>query len=605
MSKIKVLPVYPKFPLTFWSYKKSIEYTGKKAIMPPTGLATVVAMLPEDKFEVMRIIDLNVEDLKDEDIKNADVIMTSTMIVQEESHNEVVKRVHKFGKKVIAGGPFVTTYPERTKADYILAGEAEVVLEPFLMQFLKGTEQRIWTEENVRDVSKAKFSWSGKVSITETPLPRWDLLDLNNYFSAAIQYSRGCPFNCEFCDITKLFGRESRTKTPEQMIREFDALYATGHRGSVFIVDDNFIGNGKNVKELLPYIIKWQKEKKYPFSLFTEASMNLAWDSNKEILEGMHQAGFNLVFLGIESVDIDVLDKMHKVQNTKMSQLESVRKIQKAGLEVTAGFIIGSDGEKEDCFEKLFNFIQEAGIPVAMPGLLTAVRGTNLYNRLKAEGRIRTESKGNNTHQLSFNFKTELDEKFLLDGYKKLISKLFKANNYYQRCKTMIANLGQQHSYRRTNKEGIILLGKSLRRQLFRRGGLAYARYLAETALKNPRYFPKAVAQAIKFDHFSTITRETLEADNYIPHTENLYNNFVAKAKKVYEKRGKEINIKLDRISNKAQKIIIRAEKKYSKLHEDFRDNAKEALDILRNKIMQEVNKYRNIGVKYNSKVNS
>ena len=358
MDKIKVLPIYPKFPETFWSFGKTIKYVGKKAVMPPTGLATVLAMLPDEKFEAQRIIDLNVEPLTDEQIKSSDIIFTSTMIIQEDSHNEVVDKARFFGKKVVAGGPFVTTYPERTSADYIVAGEAEVTLRPFLEDLLNSPTQRIWTEKSVSGRSLVQLTKGRKVEITQTPLPRWDLLDLNNYSSAAIQYSRGCPFNCDFCDITKLFGREPRTKTPEQMISELDALYNSGHRGSVFIVDDNFIGNRNNVKQLLPRIAEWQQERRYPFSLFTEASMNLAWDSNEAILEGMNKAGFDFVFLGIESVDDEVLKIMHKGQNTKMSQLEAVRRIQKYGLEVSGGFIIGRDGEKTDVFDNLFNFIQ-------------------------------------------------------------------------------------------------------------------------------------------------------------------------------------------------------------------------------------------------------
>ena len=369
MRKIRTLPVYPEFPETFWGYKKSLEYIGKKAVMPPTGLATVMAMLQEERFDVQKIADLNTGNLTDEQIKNSDIIFTSTMIVQEDSHDEVVDRAHFFGKKVVAGGPFVTTYPYRTAADYVVTGEAEVTLQPFLEDLLNGTTQRVWTEKGVAGRGLVQLTKRGKVEITDTPLPRWDLLNLEDYSCAAIQYSRGCPFDCDFCDITKLFGKESRTKTPEQMINELNALYDSGHRGSLFIVDDNFIGNRNHVKQLLPAIAKWQRERNYPFSLFTEASMNLAWENNEDILQGMNEAGFDFVFLGIESVDNEVLKLMHKGQNTKMSQLEAVRKIQKSGLEVSGGFIIGSDGEKPNVFENLFNFIQEAGIPGSMPGL--------------------------------------------------------------------------------------------------------------------------------------------------------------------------------------------------------------------------------------------
>ena len=386
MRKIVVLPVFPEFPFTFWSFKKSVEYVGKKAVMPPTGLATVLAMLPEEKFDIGRVVDMNIESLTDEQIKCSDLIFTSTMIIQEEAHNEVVDRAHYFGKKVVAGGPFVTTYPEKTTADYIVSGEAEVTLRPFLEDLLNGAEKGVWTEKNVLGRGFVQLTKGGKVVLIDTPIPRWDLVDLNSYASAAIQFSRGCPFNCDFCDITKLFGRESRTKTPEQMILELDALYEAGHDGSVFFVDDNFIGNREAVRRLLPFLKNWQERNKYPFSFFTEASLNLAWDSNLDILQGMNEAGFDSVFVGIESVDNDVLKKMHKEQNTKMSLLDAVRRIHGAGLSASGGLIAGSDGEKPDVFDRLFNIIQEAGIPEAMPGLLTAVRGTDLYKRLDSEG---------------------------------------------------------------------------------------------------------------------------------------------------------------------------------------------------------------------------
>ena len=593
MGKIRILPVYPEFPLTFWSFKKAVEYVGRKAAMPPAGLATVLAMLPEEKFQVQRIIDLNVEPLADKQIKDSDILFTSTMIVQEDSHNEVIDRAHYHGKKVVAGGPFPTTYPERMDADYIVSGEAEVTLQPFLEDLLNGTTRREWTEKNVAGRGLVQLTKRGKTEITNTPLPRWDLLNLKNYFSAAIQYSRGCPFDCDFCDITKLYGKESRTKTPDQMIRELDALYQTGHRDSVFIVDDNFIGNRSHVKELLPRLSEWQKEKQYPFSLFTEASMNLAWDNNADILNGMSEAGFNFVFLGIESVDDEVLKIMHKGQNTKMSQLEAVRKIQKAGLEVSGGFIIGSDGEKPNVFDGLFNFIQEAGIPTPMPGLLTAVRGTDLYKRLESEGRIRKESDGNNTHNLHFNFKPQLPEHFLIQGYKELIKKLFDPRNYYDRCRVLQENMGSIKLTNRASLESVVALGKSLRRQLFANGGLEYSKYLLGTLITKPSYFPEAVSQAIKLDHFRTITNATLQAHEYIPHTETLYEHFKEKAKEIFAKREHDIQERFEMISKKAGRIIGKAEKKYEGLHKDFREHASEALVNLKKNFNTLIESYK------------
>ncbi len=593
MGKIRVLPVYPEFPsTTFWSFKNSVELMGRKAAMPPTGLATVLAMLPEDKFEIGKVVDMNVKFLTNKDIENSDLIFTSTMIVQEKSHNKVVDRAHYFGKKVVAGGPLVTTYPDRTEADYIVAGEAEVTLGPFLEDLLKGTDQRIWTESNVKGRGVVKLTRGGKTEITSTPLPRWDLVDLRKYLSAAIQYSRGCPFNCDFCDITKLFGRESRTKTSQQMIAELNALYTSGHRGSVFIVDDNFIGNREKVRQLLPDLKDWQTRMKFPFSFYTEASMDLAWDSNRDILKGMNEAGFHFVFLGIESVDNEVLKKMHKGQNTKISQLEAVRRIQEAGLEVSGGFIIGSDGEKPDVFDGLYKFIQEAGIPMAMPGLLTAVRGTDLYKRLEREGRIVRESDGNNTHNLTLNFIPQLDRELLIGGYKQLIGKLFDPKNYYQRCRVLRDNLGEHRSSREVNGEGITAFGRLIIRQLFTRNGLEEAKYLFDTLLTKPHYFSEAAAQVIKFDHFKYITKATLDAEEYASHAERLYDKFAQGAVDIYVTNKIDLSKAREKVSVFARKTLESAEKRLSKLHKDFRSGVENAHVRLRERINTELGNY-------------
>ena len=604
MSRIKVLPVYPRFPTTFWGFQYALPYIGKKSSMPPTGLATVIAdpLLPEDKFEAQKIVDLNVEPLKDEQLDSADLIFLSSMLIQEPSHNEVVARAHARGKKVVSGGPFPTTYPERTNdADFLVGGEAEVTLPVFLEDFLRGEAQRSYTEESVRGRSQAELTKTGKVSVTQTPLPRWDLLNLRDYSSAAIQYSRGCPFNCEFCDITKLFGREPRTKTPEQMVSELNALYDSGHRGSVFIVDDNFIGNRDNVRILLPVVADWQRKKDFPFQFFTEASMDLAWDSNKDILEGMAEAGFDSVFLGIESTDPNVLKAMKKGQNTKLSQLESVRRIQKAGLEVMGGFIIGSDGEKVEAPERLFEFIQEAGIPIAMPGLLTAIRGTDLYERLSGEGRIRGDSKGNNTHFLGFNFEPQQDERALLEGYKFLISNLFNPKNYYARCRTLQEHREPRYQHDRASPEGVMAFVKSLK-QLFSRGGLDYARHVFGTAVTNPKQFPEAVAQAIKLDHFKKITDATLEADAYAPEAESLAERFRERAARIYENGKRDIGERLENISTAGKRVLAKAERKYHELHHDFRSVAEQALHRLNETIRSTINSYRESSVSARSK---
>lgn len=592
MGKIRILPVYPEFPDTFWGFKKSVEYIGKKAAMPPTGLATVMAMVPEDRFEIQNLVDLNVEPLTDERLINTDIIFTSTMIVQEQSHDEVIERAHKFGKKVVAGGPFATTYPDRMKADYIVAGEAEVTLGPFLEDLLEGAIRGEWTESGVAGRNNlVELTKRGKVKLERTPIPNWDILDLTKYHSAAIQFSRGCPWNCDFCDITQLFGKEPRTKTPAQMIGELDALYDRGHRGPVFIVDDNFIGNVAAVRGLLPVLTEWQKERKYPFNFYTEASLNLAWSANADVLKAMIDAGFDYVFMGIESVDGDVLEAMHKKQNTQMSQYDAVRIIQKAGLEVSGGFIIGSDGEKENVFEELFEFIQKSGIVVPMPGLLGAGRGTDLYKRLEREGRIKSESQGNNTHQLSFNFKTQQDERFLIEGYKGLIDKLFNHENYFKRCRILRDTIGHQRTKSIGGIEGLLAFSKTLYRLVPARGGWEYLKHLGRNIGRGR--FGKAVAQAIKLDHLYSITRATIEADEFAPEVDNMYVQFVNRASEIYSDSKEEVSVRVKLISDKARRVIRKAEEEYGRLHKDFRNRAGIAFEDFRVRIDDVVDKYK------------
>jgi radical SAM superfamily enzyme YgiQ (UPF0313 family) len=599
MPRIKVLPIYPKFPTTFWGYQYTLPFAGKDSAMPPTGLATVAAMLPINNFNVQKIADENVESVSDEQIKNSDILFLSSMLLQQNSHEKIVSRAHSLGKKVVTGGPFATSYSDKTQADYIVSGEAEKTIPIFLEDLLSGNPQKIYTEESVNNRSSTILTNTGKVDITQTPLPRWDLLDLNRYASAAIQFSRGCPFDCEFCDITKLYGRESRTKTPEQMVTEFDALYNSGHNGSVFVVDDNFIGNKRKVRELLPKIEEWQRKNGFPYSLFTEASMDLALPKNKDILEGMSSAGFNQVFLGIESVEPEVLKKMVKPQNTKMNPLDAVRTIQNSGLEVAGGFIIGSDGESTNATKNLYQFIQEAGIPIAMPGLLTAIKGTNLYQRLETEGRLREDSTGNNTHNLSLNFIPERDEETIVKDYKELIEKLFSPKNYFERCRVLQKNIGSNNSGSRLNINGLKTLGRSLvnlafgKDNIFTREGFEHVKYLTETVIKNPTYFGEAVAQGVKQHHFSKITQATLEADAYIPHLDIEEENFREKAGRIYMNTRKDIGIRLEKISESAHKVLENAENKYHKLHEDFRGNAENALLNLKDRINGIVTSYK------------
>jgi len=571
---IKVLLVYPEFPVSFWSYKYAVQMLGKKASMPPLGLATVAAMLPYNQFDVSRIIDLNVEKLRDEQIKETDWVLISSMMVQKESRNEIANRAHFYGKKVIDGGPYPSAFKEELNSDHLILGEAESTLPRFLEDVFKGNARRIY--EDRPEIPKPRLS--------NTPIPRLDLLNLEQYAAMTIQYSRGCPHSCEFCDIPMLFGREPRTKTPEQMAAEFNALYNTGWKGSVFIVDDNLIGNKKNVREMLPVAAAWQKAHHYPFSFFTEASMDLADSSHQDIREGMVEAGFDSVFLGIESTNLDVLEGMNKKRNiSKNSLAERVGIIQKSGLEVMGGFIIGNDGEKPEVFNDLFNFIQETGIVVPMVGLLTAIKGTPLYDRLEREGRLRTESSGNNTHNLSFNFKPQLDEQMLIEGYAGLLKKLFEPKNYYERCRVLNACKGKSHSTSRTDFNGVLAFARVLYENVVRKPEPEFLKYLGEVMLTKPANIPEAVTHGVKRHHFSTITDGTLAVKDYRTRANELYANFQQKIDKV---KG-NAHERLDCMEKARKKILKSATQGYHRIHDDFKKDAREAFDKLKTKLEQ------------------
>ncbi len=510
--RTKVLLVYPKFPISFWGFQKAVEISGRKSAMPPTGLLTVAAMLPDD-FLVTGLVDLNVQSLTDDQIDEADLILTSSMLVQSESLREVIKRVHSRGKKVVSGGPHPTLYPDDVPADYLVLGEAEVTLWPFLEDWRAGTPRAIYEESVwVQRMSPASLTREGKALIDRTPVPRWDLINLDDYASMAVQYSRGCPFSCDFCDIPGLYGRRTRAKSPEQMIREFNALYQAGWRGPVFIVDDNFIGNKSALRVFLPVLADWQRERSYPFSLFTEASADLGMLNHADIRDLMVDAGFAEIFIGLESSDPDVLKAMDKGQNLgSLSLAEKIAIIQESGLEVSGGIIIGHDGEKPNVFEVLPAFLLTTGVVMPMPGLLTAVRGTPLYQELKRAGRLRGESGGNNTHHLGFNFETELPEQFLIDGYVELLRHLFHSRNYYQRCRVLASRRGPYHRPSRLSWRNLAVAGRLLWRNLFRRPDIFFAHQLWWVLRRDPHGLAEFFAQAAKLLHFQKMTDDLVK----------------------------------------------------------------------------------------------
>lgn len=414
---MNILLVYPEYPDTFWSFKHALKFVSKKASFPPLGLLTVAALLPKDWYK--RIIDMNANKLMDDDILWADFIFISAMSIQSESADEVIKRCKRLNAKIVAGGPLFTSSHEKYQnIDHLILNEAEITLPQFLSDLGKGMAKHKYTSEDWAD-------------ITATPLPLWELISISHYTSMNVQYSRGCPFDCDFCDITVLYGRKPRTKTKEQVIAELDALYFTGWRGPVFFVDDNFIGNKTKLKkEILPAIVEWNKKRKNPFYFNTEASINLADDD--KLMQLMVKAGFEAVFIGIETPNEKSLIECNKTQNRNRDLISSVKKIQESGLEVQGGFIVGFDNDPPAIFDKLTNFIQESGIVTAMVGLLNAPQGTKLQKRILTEGRLLKDFTGNNT-DFSINFIPHMDSEVLLNGYKKILNTIYSPKYYSER----------------------------------------------------------------------------------------------------------------------------------------------------------------------------
>jgi radical SAM superfamily enzyme YgiQ (UPF0313 family) len=491
---MKVLLVYPIFPDTYWSFRHALSFEGKKAAFPPLGLLTVAAMLPADWER--RLVDMNVERLSETDIEWADIVFLSAMIVQRESLEEVVRLCKKLGKKVAVGGPYVSTSAEHlADADYIFVGESEETLPEFIVDLKLGSTKHLYEAPE-------------RPSLLETPVPDFSLIDLNNYSAMNVQYSRGCPFQCEFCDIIEIYGRVPRTKSNAQMLGELDALKKAGWRGLVFIVDDNFIGNKKNVRKFLPDLVEWSKENAYPFSFITEASVNLAEDD--ALLRQMQDAGFRRVFLGIETPVEESLKEAQKGQNTRRDLLESVQKIQSYGMEIMAGFIVGFDNDPDDIFERQMQFIHESAIPLAMVGLLAALPDTQLWRRLEKEGRLLQESTGNNT-DCSLNFVPKMNETRLVEGYKTILRNIYSSREYYKRALDCLARFKQNRiEPRRTDLFNDLKAFTKLIMTLGVRDSdrLQFWNYLYRLVRFYPRDFAHGMTLAAMGYHFRKITAE-------------------------------------------------------------------------------------------------
>ncbi|MFC1573235.1 B12-binding domain-containing radical SAM protein [Candidatus Eisenbacteria bacterium] len=489
---MNILLLYPEFPDTFWSFRHVLKFVRKKAGHQPLGLLTVAAMLPGAWTK--RLVDTNVSGLTQSDLEWADLALISAINVQRESAASLIERCREAGVKVVAGGPLFTAEHERFEhVDHFVLNEAELTLPAFLRDLEAGCAQRVYRTEEFAD-------------LRQSPAPLWDLLDLRQYASIGIQYSRGCPYGCEFCNVTALFGHRPRTKTAEQIIADLNHLYDRGWRGSVFIVDDNFIGNRQQLKQdLLPALIQWRRGRRgMPFN--TEVSINLADD--EELMTMMVAAGFATVFVGIETPDDDALRECNKSHNRNRDLAECVRQIQRAGLEVQGGFIVGFDSDTLSIFQRQIDFIQRSGIVTAMVGLLQAPHGTRLHERLKKEGRLRREMSGDNTDG-STNVIPRMTMKTLRGGYSDILSYIYTPRHYYARIQTFLKEYNPPRFASHRDMSDVLALFRSVYHL-----GVAgnerkeYWSLVLSTLFKRPRSFALAIRLAIYGFHFRRVCNQ-------------------------------------------------------------------------------------------------
>ena len=483
---MKILLVYPEFPDTFWSFKHALRFIGKRASSPPLGLVTVAAMLPAEWEK--RLIDMNVTTLRQQDIAWADMIFISGMIVQRSSAIEVISLAKQAGKKVVAGGPlFTAEFESFPQVDHLVLNEAEITLPLFLADLKNGCPQRIYQTTDFPD-------------ITQTPIPLWELLDLRQYDSLSIQFSRGCPFNCDFCNVTALLGHRPRTKTASQIIAELDRIYSLGWRRNIFFVDDNFIGNKRILKEeVLPALIEWRKGKK-GCHFITEASINLADDET--LMDMMARAGFVSVFVGIETPDEESLNECRKVQNKNRNLVESVKRLQRKGLQVMGGFIVGFDSDTPNIFQRPIDFIQRSGIVTAMVGLLQAPYGTELYRRLLGEGRVVHGMSGDNADGLT-NIIPKMDLSVLQHGYRQILEEIYSPRQFYERVKIFLQEYRPATTPVRIEPEELLAFFRSIYWMGIRsKDRIEYWRMFFWALFNQPKKFPLAITFTIYWYHF-------------------------------------------------------------------------------------------------------
>jgi radical SAM superfamily enzyme YgiQ (UPF0313 family) len=488
---MNILLVYPHYPDSFWSFKHALRFISKKAAVPPLGLITVSAMLPSSWQK--KLVDMNVTSLNSKDIQWADYVFISAMFIQRESVAAVIAECVKQHVKIVAGGPlFTREYQNYPQVDHFILNEAEITLPLFLKDLSDSHPERIYKTKQFPE-------------ITSTPVPDFQLLSRKKYAFMNIQVSRGCPFSCEFCEITSLLGHKVRMKSTSQILNELQTLYELHWRGNVFIVDDNFIGNKQAIKhDLLPAMNEWMMEHKHPFTFTTEASINMADDD--ELLKLMADTGFKSVFIGIETPDENSLQECNKVQNKNRNLLQSIRKIQQAGLIVTGGFIVGFDSDSPSIFQRQIDFIQQSGIVSAMVGLLNAPKNTELYNRLEAEERLTSESSGNNT-DLSMNFIPKMNYHELITGYKRIIRDIYTSKPYYKRTRRLLLTYKPHKtksvsiSFTDINAflKSIFVIG------LLNKGRIEYWKFLLWTLFRRPSLMSDAIEYTIYGYHYRTV----------------------------------------------------------------------------------------------------
>ena len=491
---MRTLLLYPLFPKSFFSFDKVLKLVDRKALIPPLGLITVGAILPQE-WE-FKLVDRNVQDITEAEWDWAEMVIISAMIVQKEDFLAQIREAKKRGKRVAVGGPYPTSLPDEAEAagaDYLILDEGEITLPMFVDAVSRGEP---------RGIFHAKGE---KPDVSISPVPRFDLLNKDAYDTMAVQFSRGCPFQCEFCDIIVLYGRKPRTKTPAQFLAELDRIYELGFDQTIFLVDDNFIGNKRNVKLLLKELKFWMADHDYPFRFMTEASVDLAQDP--ELMELMVEANFNAVFLGIETPDEESLAVSKKFQNTRDSLSEAVEKIVRSGMRVMAGFIIGFDGEKSGAGDRIVRFVQKSSIPVALFSMLQALPNTALWHRLEKEGRLRDKlGNGNQTTLINFVPTRPVEEiaREYIEAFWQLYDPIMFLDRTYRHFMMMGAPRNSSKISRRSLSWKTIraLLIIVWRQGILRKSRWKFWIYLYKIGKHNPKVLDQYLTICAQLEHF-------------------------------------------------------------------------------------------------------